>query len=102
MVHHRHIADVDVRDVDHVDVGHGTVVEERSSAPLATDEADTTIAEAVVDASVEADVRSPVTGMKQVNATLPAPVCGCPKNADGWRLHPDTRNPVVAVRTVGP
>src|ERR1700745_3306779 len=88
--------------MDNIDVCHGAVIEERSSAPLTADEADAAVTKPIVNTSIEADVRSPVAWVEHVHATLPAPVCGRPEDSGAWRLHPDAWNPVIAVRTVGP
>jgi len=93
---------VDVVNVDDVDVVHAAVVGEDTMIPTAALIADAAVTEAVVDAAVEADVRAPVTGVKDVCATSPAPVTGGPENTGGRRLNPDTRNPVVALGTPCP
>jgi hypothetical protein len=93
-----------------IDVGHvhaakvrdSAVVGKRSTAPLAPDEADAAEAEAVVDATVEADVRAPIAAVPAVNAASEAPIARGPKNANSGRLHPDPRNPLVARVSVSP
>src|SRR5579863_1012801 len=49
------------------DVGHGTVVIERPSAPFSATKADAAVAEAVVNSAVEADVRAPITAVPSIN-----------------------------------
>ena len=49
---------VDVGHVDAAKVGDSAVVSEYSTAPLAADESDAAVAEAVVNSTVEADVRA--------------------------------------------
>ena len=46
-----------------VHVGHGAVVEVRAAFPVATEKANTGVAEAVVDSAIVADLRSPVPGV---------------------------------------
>src|SRR6185312_8189102 len=66
-------------------------------------EADTEVAEAVVDAAVVADFRSPVTGVPEVSGTAVTPPAGCPESAGVGRQNPCAVDPVVAgVRVPGP
>src|SRR6202035_5244845 len=85
-----------------VHVHHGGVVGEVAALPTSALKALAAIAKAVVHAAVEADVRSPVAGVEEEGATAPAPVAGSPEQDDAGRLHPDARNPVVAVGAVRP
>ena len=80
----------------------GRVVEEVATTPLAAGKAKAHVAEAIVHATVVADVRTPVTGMEEVNAAFKAPVWGRPKIARLGSWHPCARHPVVAVGTVSP
>ena len=54
------------------------------------------VAVAVVDAAVEADVRSPEAAVKDVDAVEEAPVTGGPKGAVEGRSAPCAGHPVVA------
>src|SRR5579871_188059 len=71
---------VDVGDVlNMIDVA---VIEEGAMIPIATFVAETDIAEAVVDASIEANVRSPKAFMEEIEtAVVPAPPAGSPEQA---------------------
>lgn len=69
---------VDVSDRDIRDVVDGTVVEEVAAAPITALIADAGVAEAIGDAAVEADGRSPITGVECVDAIVPAPIAGRP------------------------
>ena len=71
------------------------VVEERSASPLAANEADAAVAETIVNAAVEANVRTPISLVPAVPAMLKAPVAGRPEHACG-RDHPGSRNPVIS------
>src|SRR5277367_765167 len=93
---------VDVGYVHAAKVSHGAVVRERSTAPLAADEAYAAETEAVVNATIEAHVRAPIAAVPSVGAADKAPVAGSPENADSRRLHPNAGNPVVARVTVAP
>jgi len=86
---------VDVGDVD-VDSVDGAVVEEVVPVPIAAVIAETGITEAVVDASVEADVEAPVAGVEAPAAAVPAPVAGSPECSVVGRGAPCAGNPVVA------
>jgi hypothetical protein len=87
---------VDVGNVCNVHVGHVAVVVEVASAPLATVEAIAGITEAIVDAAIESDMRTPVAAMENVKAFVPSPPSGSPEHAHGSD-HPRARHPVIAV-----
>src|SRR5262249_27153917 len=58
--------------------------------------------EAVIDAAIISDVRSPISDVPSINATIVAPVAGRPQQPDNRRLHPGTGDPVIVILTVGP
>ena len=93
---------VDIGHMDAAEVRHGAVISEYSAPPLAADEADAAVAEAVVNAAVEADMRSPVAGVPSVHAARIAPVARGPQKTGAGRLHPDARNPEVARIAIRP
>jgi hypothetical protein len=95
-----HLAVVDVRDVAHV--VDGAVVVEVVPAPVTAEVADADVTEAVVNASIEADVGSPVAVMVAIVAAVPAPVGRGPERSIVGRRAPNAGNPVVAVRPPGP
>ena len=79
----RHVADHGVIDISvvyvgHIHIGDRGVVMERAADPASAYEAVSEVAEAVVDASVESDVRTPVPGAPKVRSVTPAPVAGRP------------------------
>src|SRR5208337_5111865 len=74
---------------------HGAVVEEGGTSPLAASETYATVAEAVVNPAIEADMRSPIAGVPAIQAAREAPVAGGPQHAHR-RNHPGSGNPVVA------
>src|ERR1700758_543790 len=94
----------------HVDVAHHGlvhvhdcgVVGKGASSPLAADEADAAVTEAVVNAAVESDVRAPVARVPNVKAAGEAPVAWGPEHAHARWSDPYAGNPVVAVRAIGP
>ena len=86
---------VDVGDVD-VDAVDGAVVVEVVAAPIAAVVADAGVAEAVVDATVKADVGSPVAAMESPTVVVPPPVTGGPEGAVvGWSA-PCAGDPIIA------
>jgi len=86
---------VDVGDV-YADVVDGAVVVKVVSVPVAAVIAVSGIAEAVVDASVEADVETPVAAAPSPTVVIPAPVAGGPEGSVvGWGA-PCSGDPVVA------
>src|SRR5215471_691686 len=97
-----HCGVIDVVYIDDVHVGHCAVVKELSATPVAAMESHAGIAEAVVDAAIESDMRSPVALVPHVITVIPAPITGSPEDADNRRLHPGSRDPVIAIGTVRP
>ena len=94
---HRHLLVVYVGDVGHVrDVGDRAIVEEAAVAPLAAVVAATGVAEAIVDAAVEADAVAPVAGVEAVDAVGISPIARRPQQADARRPNSDARHPIVA------
>ncbi len=93
---------VDVGDPRGVDVVDGAVVVEVMALPVATVVAAAGVAVAVVDATVEADVRAPEAAMQDVAAAEEAPVGGGPKSAVEGGGAPCAGNPVVADGSVSP
>src|SRR5215472_6924619 len=74
-----HGAVVGVVHARHVDASDGCVVDEVTRVPISAVVADAEIAEAVIDAAVVADARSPVTGMPRVDGAGPRPVTRRPQ-----------------------
>src|ERR1700722_8014418 len=95
VVHDHGTVDVNISDVDSIDMHHGGVVEEPAVAPFSSEEADASVTEAIVNATVKTDVRTPITTMPGVKAAAPSPVARSPKHSDG-RHHPGAGHPVVA------
>src|SRR5580698_3379383 len=93
---------VNVGNVGFADVIHREVVAEGSIVPISAFIADTTVAEAIVDATVEADMRAPVAAIPGEGAAAPSPITGGPEQAHRGRLHVRTRHPEVAFTPVTP
>ena len=94
---------VDIGDVDAPEIRDGAVVGECSAAPLAADESDAAVAEAVVYSTIEADVGAPVASVPAVNAAREAPVAKGSKERLPWAVAPKRRgNPIVTSVSVGP
>ncbi len=90
-----HVVAVDVMDDVDVDVGHSAVVVEVMILPVAAEVADTDVAEAVVDAAVEADVGPPVAVMEGVTAAVVTPVRRRPEGTVVGRWAPRAGDPVI-------
>ncbi len=71
------------------------VVVEVVALPVSASEAGADVAESVVYAAVESDIRSPVTSVPDEHAVVPAPVSGSPEEANFGCLNPGPRNPVI-------
>ena len=93
---------VDVGDVDAAEIVDGPVVREDAVSPVAALVAGAHIAETVIDAAVESDMRPPISGVPNIEAISPAPISWSPEQADGRRLNPGSRYPVVTLGTVCP
>jgi hypothetical protein len=93
---------VDVGDVHATEIVHGRVVSEDAVAPVAALVAGAHIAETVIDAAVESDMRPPIATVEDVHALTPAPIARGPEQTDGRRLHPGSRHPVIALGTISP
>jgi hypothetical protein len=93
---------VDVVNVCDINIVHRPVVVEGSIIPIATLVAVSTVAEAVVDAAVETDLRPPVAIVEHVCAVVPAPVAGRPKQTRFRRFRPRAWHPVITFVAVGP
>ena len=89
----------DIRDIDAVD---RAVVVEVVSVPVAAVIAVAGVAEAVVDATVEADVLAPEAAVEAVAATVEAPVAGGPESTVVRGSAPCAGDPVVAGGDVAP
>jgi hypothetical protein len=78
------------------------VVKECAAAPFPAAESHTAESKAVVNASIETDVRSPVAAVPGIVSIYPAPVAGRPEQAWSWRRNPGSRNPVIAFVSPSP
>ncbi len=85
-----------------VHVIHCGVVVEGPVVPISASIANPTIAEAVVDATVEADLLAPVAFVPSVGVVAPTPVTRSPEQTCFRRLRPRTWHPKVAFISVRP
>src|SRR6266852_6917087 len=85
-----------------VDVGNRAVVLKSSSAPFAAIETYTRVAIPIINSTIEAHVRSPVTGVPQVNAFRKTPITRRPKKANFRRHHPCSGHPIISVVAISP
>src|SRR5229473_1906039 len=99
---HYHGSVVGVVDDSGVDVGHRAVVHKFSSAPFPAPKTHARVAVPVINAAVEADVRSPIAAMPYINAFRKAPITWRPEET-GFRGHnPGSRHPVITVVAIRP
>ena len=94
LVVHMNVGDVNVID--------GTVVVKGAIVPISTLISDTTISVAVIDATIEANVRPPVAGIPSVGVAAPTPIARSPEQANSGSHHPRAGHPEVALITIGP
>jgi hypothetical protein len=58
-----------------------TVIDKGLTGPAATGEPDAAVPESVVDATVIADARTPISRMKHIHRAGVSPIAGCPEHA---------------------
>jgi hypothetical protein len=73
-----YIVDVDIPYHRLIHPGNGAVIHECIVVPIPADVAYADVAEAIIYAAIEADVRSPVAVMPSVTAAVEAPIAGGP------------------------
>lgn len=93
---------VDVMHYGNVHIVDRMVVIEVTTTPVAALVANSDIAKSVVDAAIEADVRSPVATIKSIAVMPESPIARCPERTNIRSLHPRSRDPIVAVGRVTP
>ena len=93
---------VNVVNAGDIHVVHRTVVVKLSVLPTSALIAGTTIAKAVVDPTVEADLRTPVAVIPAIGVAAPAPITGSPEQTNLGSHHPRTRHPEVAFIPISP
>jgi hypothetical protein len=97
-----HIGDVDnpiviniVNDVD-VYIVHGAIVVEGAPVPISSLVPAAHVTEPVIDAAVEADVRTPIAVMPAIATAAKTPVGRRPEGTDIGSKNPDAGDPIVA------
>src|SRR5579863_3162021 len=70
---------VDVRDANGAEIIDRPVVGEHAVGPTAAQVTRATVAEAVINAAVKADMRPPIAGVPNINAVAKGPITGCPQ-----------------------
>ena len=93
---------VNIRYIRDVHITHRAVVEEVSVIPISASVADTAVAEAVVNAAIEANTLAPVAFIPGEGVAAPTPIAGSPEQAHGGRLDPRTRYPEIAFIPISP
>src|SRR5271163_845991 len=78
-----------------VDVHHRAVIEKVSAVPTSAFKTQTEISEAVIDPTVEANVRTPVTVVEIKSAVTPPPVARSPKESNLRSQNPGPGHPVI-------
>src|ERR1700677_2742487 len=87
----------------HVYVVHARVIEKVPVGPAPAEVSSADVAEAVVDAAVEADFRSPVARVPEIRAIGPTPIARGPEQTNRRRFDPRARYPKIsAVVAVAP
>src|SRR5580700_10476430 len=94
--------DVSVVNDGGVYVGHCGVIGKRSMIPISAHVAHADIAKSIVDPAVEANVRTPVSGVPEIRSAAPAPITRRPKEAHSRRYYPCAGHPIITIRTISP
>jgi hypothetical protein len=85
-----------------INISNRSVIVEGPAFPAATIVSDTPVAEAVVHAAVEPDVRSPIAAMPGVKPSGVTPITRRPEKANFGRVSPVSQDPVVSIDAIGP
>ena len=93
VIDHRGV--INVVNVGNVHVVDGSIVEKASPVPTSALVAFAEVAESVIDAAIESDVRAPVAFMENECGAAPTPPARCPQETDFRRHHPGPRYPIV-------
>ena len=93
---------VGVVDDRRIHVPHRCVIPKDVGVPSAAVETGSIIAVAIVNTSVEPDVRTPVTAVPKIGTIRKSPVTRGPKVSRLRNLNPGTRHPEITVLSVGP
>src|SRR5258707_12429058 len=94
--------DIGVTNDRPINISNRSVIVEGPAFPAATIVSDTPVAEAVVHAAIESDVRSPITGMPEVKPSGVTPIARRPEKANFRRGSPVSRHPVESIGAIGP
>jgi hypothetical protein len=78
------------------------VVEELPALPISALEAGAHVPESIKNATVEADLFSPVASVPEVNAVAPAPISRSPEETDFGGENPRAGHPVVVAIVIVP
>ena len=84
------------------DIVHVCVVAELIVTPVAALIADPAVAEAIVDAAVEADLGTPIALIPRIPAIAPTPITRGPQVAHSGWLDPSAGHPEVALVAIAP
>ena len=93
---------IDVMHDCDIHIVEGAVVVEMAASPVAALVTEADVAKAVIDATIKADVRTPIAMVKAVAVVTVSPVTGRPESAFVRSLNPHTGNPIVACRRISP
>src|SRR4029453_2669630 len=99
---HRSFVGVGVGDYGRIHPVHRGIVVEGVPDPSAAIVTMAAVAVTVIDSTVEAYGRAPVTLVKSVEPIVPSPISGGPEETDRRGINPRAGNPVVAVTIPSP
>ena len=90
--------------VDHgpIHVDDRGVVRKVASLPASAAKANAAVAKPVVHATIETNVRPPISRVEDISATAPSPITRRPQHSNLRRPNPHSRNPVITLRTISP
>jgi hypothetical protein len=101
MVNHRAVF-VNIVDHGSIYVNDCGVIRKVPALPASAAKANAAVAEPVVHAAIETNVRPPISRVEDISATTPSPITRRPQQTNLRRPNPHTWNPVITLRTVSP
>src|ERR1035441_343923 len=103
---HRRVVDygfvVNIVNARAADIIYRAVVAEGPIVPIPAFIAGPTIPKTVVDATVEADLRTPVADIPGIGIAAPTPITWSPEQANFGSHYPRTRHPEVSLIAISP
>src|SRR6202046_5580003 len=86
---------VDIVNYRYVYVAHRPVVEKTSTLPVPALEPHSAVSKTVINAAIEADMRSPIALVPPIPSVVPSPIPWSPQKTRSRRLYPRARHKII-------